>query len=281
MNGAEAGESESSSVATPTGRGALIRNGVVAFLTGATLMILLHESSHAIAGVLLGYHPVQLPFAVSYVPNPAPSAAAITAITGPLFSLISGLLLFVVDRAFRPFNARPYWRLVWLWTIFASIQEGFGYFFIAGIATAGDTAQAFTIWTLPTWAFLVSTGIGIGGLFLTAWLFSTPVCELSASLSDKRAISVWPWVYGTMMFVVLMAGYVLLSPGIGADAVVAVMAGAVAVGVYAPMSMMFRRDRFLAPQSPRLSAQPVAGYCLLGGLILINLVLTRGWLWPA
>ena len=42
-------------------RRTLIRHGSVAFVTGATIMILLHKASHALAGALLGYGVVQLP----------------------------------------------------------------------------------------------------------------------------------------------------------------------------------------------------------------------------
>lgn len=266
--------------AEPADRATLIRLGVVAFVTGVTIMVLLHESSHAVAGALLGYHPTQLPFAVTYLPEPATADAAVTAITGPLFSLISGFALYGIDRAVRPFRQWSYWRLVWLWTVFASIEEGFGYFTIAGLAPAGDTAQAFALWGLPGWTYFAATAFGVGGLFLTARMFADPVVELSSSISDRRAISVWPWLYGTIAGVVLMGIYVLLSPGIGLGGVAAVMAGAIAVGVYAPMSMMFRKGQVLAGTSPRLPRHPVAGYVLLAGLIGLNLILTRGWIWP-
>ncbi len=265
--------------AAATERGTLIRNGVVAFVTGATIMILLHETSHAVAGAVLGYGPTQLPFAVGYTPEPPAGAAALTAIAGPLFSLVTGFGLYAVDRRIRPFRARPYVRLVWLWTLFASLQEGFGYFMIAGLVPAGDTARAFTLWDLPTWMFFAATAFGIGGLFLTARLFADPVIELSSSITDRRAISVWPWLYGTIGLVLLMGLYVVASPAVGAGDVVAVMAGAVAVGVYAPMSMMFRSGQVGASEPPRLPRHPTAGYVLLGVLVLVNLILTRGWLW--
>ncbi len=267
-------------VAEGADRSTLIRGGLVAFVTGATIMIMLHESSHAVVGALQGYHPTQLPFAVTFEPEQTADDAALIAITGPLFSLASGLLLYLVDVFVRPFRGQPYWRLVWLWTIFASLQEGFGYFMIAALASAGDTAQAFVLWGLPGWVYLASTIFGIGGLFLTARLFAGPVIELSSSIADRRAISVWPWLYGTITVVVLMALYVIVSPGLGADAVVAVMAGAVAVGVYAPMSMMFRGGQCEAAAPPALPRHPIAGYVVLSALVIANLVLTRGWVWP-
>ena len=261
-------------------RTTLIRHGIVAFVTGATIMILLHEASHAVAGAVLGYGVVQLPFAVSSMPEPGAADAALTAITGPVFSIVSGLLLYGIDRVVRPFRARPYWRLVWLWTVFASLQEGFGYFLITGMIPAGDTARAFTLWGLPTWTFFAATAFGIGGLFLTARLFADPVIELSSSITDRRAISVWPWLYGTIVLVLLMGLYVIISPAlVSAGDVVAVMAGALAVGVYAPMSMMFRSGQVEATEPLRLPRHPVGGYVLLGALVVVNLILTRGWLW--
>jgi hypothetical protein len=186
----------------------------------------------------------------------------------------------VAARVVRPFRGRPYWRLVWLWTVFASLQEGFGYFLITGMIPAGDTARAFTLWGLPTWAFFAATAFGVGGLFLTARLFADPVIELSSSITDRRAISVWPWLYGTIVLVLLMGLYVIVSPAlVSAGDAVAVMVGAVAVGVYAPMSMMFRSGQVEASEPLRLPRHPVSGYALLGVLILVNLILTRGWLW--
>ena len=80
--------------------------------------------------------------------------------------------------------------------------------------------------------YFAATAVGIGGLFLTARLFADPVIELSSSITDRRAISVWPWLYGTIVLVLLMALYVTISPAVlGPGDVVAVMAGALAVGV--------------------------------------------------
>ena len=77
-----------------------------------------------------------------------------------------------------------------------------------------------------------------------------------------------------------MALYVVVSPAlVSPGGVVAVMAGALAVGVYAPMSMMFRSRQVDAVEPLRLPRQPVAGYVLLSVLIVVNQILTRGWLW--
>lgn len=265
----------------PTARHALIRNTSVAFVIGATIMVFLHESSHSVAGALQGYHPFQLPFAVGYRPEQTRTAAVVTLLTGPLFSLVSGFVGVVVDRLVRPFRRRPFWRLVWLWVVFGSIQEGFGYFQIAGILPAGDTGQAFTLLGLPAWAFFVSTALGIAGMFFTAFLFAQPIGEMSSSISDMRALAGWPWIFGTLGFLALMVVYVLLTPGIDAGSIAAVLAGAVAVGVYAPMSVMFSRWHGpIATSAPSVSGHPIAGYVVVAALFVFNLTLTTGWLWP-
>jgi hypothetical protein len=81
--------------------------------------------------------------------------------------------------------------------------------------------------------------VGIGGLFLLAWRFSRFVVTVSRDVADERVICVLPWIYGTLGLTALMAVYVVLTPGVSSAAVVAMMAGAASIGIFAPMSMMF------------------------------------------
>lgn len=111
-----------------------------------------------------------------------------------------------------------------------------------------------------------------------AWRFSRFVTTVSRNVTEKRAICVWPWLYGTIALVALMAVYVLLTPGIPADSVVAVMAGTAAIGVFAPMSMIFSRQ-MLARSSLGVPVWPRAGLALLAVLIVLNLALTRPFHW--
>lgn len=194
----------------------------------------------------------------------------ITALTGPLFSLVSGL----VAMQFRLFRARPFWMLAWAWLGVLSAEEGFGYFTIAGIVKAGDTGTALDLLEARGWSYWLCFVVGVGGLFLLAWRFSHFVTTLSRDITDKRAICVWPWLYGTIALTAPMAVYVLLTADIPAGSVVAVMAGAVAIGVFAPMSMMFSRQA-LASSSLAVPERPKPGLILLAVLIVLNLALTR------
>jgi hypothetical protein len=255
-----------------TTRGMLLLNSTVAFIVAGSLTILLHETSHAIAGIALGAQAIQSPFAVDYLPALTDHQQVLTALTGPIFSLVSGL----VAMQFRLF--RGFWTLVWGWFGVLSAEEGFGYFTIAGIVRVGDTGTAMKLLQAPHWTYWLCFVVGIAGLFLLAWRFSGFVVAVSRDVSDERAICVWPWIYGTLSLTALMAVYVLLTPGVSSAAVVAVMAGVVAIGVFAPMSMMFSK-RPLATSALAVPVRPRAGLVLLAVLIVLNLALTRQLHW--
>lgn len=261
-------------------RSHLILASSLALVIGATIMILLHETAHAIAGAVMGHHPLQLPFAVDYGPLPPAEDHVISLLVAPAFSLISGLVGVAIDARYELFTRRPFWRLVWLWTLFTSIQEGFGYLQISGLFQAGDTAQAFELLDAPPSWYIVATTVGWICLPLTAWMFAGRIRSMASSDRDKRAIAVWPWMIGTGVFVALMGVYVVLSPISDATVIVAVMAGAIAVGVYAPMSMMFGAKRFGATSSPVIAWPPIGGIALAVILIAFNLTLNLGWFWP-
>lgn len=258
----------------------IILGSSLGFVIGATIMIFLHETAHAVAAAVQGYHPTQIPFAVAYTPPPPVVPHVIVALAGPIFSVLSGLLGIVVDRFVVPFRARPFWRMVWLWTLFASVQEGLGYLQVTALLRAGDTAQALNLLEAPPIAYVIFTIVGWALLPVTAWLFAHRIRGLASSESDKSALAVWPWLIGTGGLLVLDTVYVLLSPVSEPEVIFAVLAGAVGIGVYAPISMMFGGKRFGATASPSMPWPPAAGLILLAALVALNLVLTQGWFWP-
>ncbi|MFT4234181.1 MAG: hypothetical protein QM607_04160 [Microbacterium sp.] len=259
-------------------RKALIVGSTLALLIGASIMVLLHESSHAVADALLGCTPTQVPFAVDCTPELAPDDGAIVAITGPIFSLALGLIGFAVDRIAKPLRAHPFWCLVWLWTIFLSIEEGVGYFVIVGLVPAGDTAVAYAAWGAPVWVYIVSTSLGIAAMFGTGWLFSRPLIDLTTTMSERNDLSFWPWIAGTLGFGVLTTIYMLLTPGIDGGAIAAVLFGIPGMAVFAPISLMFGGKRFEAAAPIRMGGV-TGGIILLCVLIVVNVTLTRGRLW--
>jgi hypothetical protein len=113
----------------------------VAFVAAHLVVVLLHEASHVVAGLALGYSNELFPFGVDHSPTPDRADAAVMALTGPAFSLVIGLLAMAV----RPFQrSAGFAHLWWLWFAFMSVMEGVGYLVLTPfhVGDTGSTSEA-------------------------------------------------------------------------------------------------------------------------------------------
>jgi hypothetical protein len=159
----------------------LLANSTLAFLVAASVTILLHETSHAVAGITLGAQAIQSPFAVGYRPALTSSQQVITALTGPIFSLVSGLGGHAVPALPRFLDAGVGWFGV------LGAEEGFRLLHDRGrhqgpghrhrVGPPGCTDMDWLCFA-----------VGIGGLFLLAWRFSRFVVTVSRDVADERVI---------------------------------------------------------------------------------------------
>lgn len=99
-------------------------NAAVAFVAAHLVVVLLHEPSHAVAGVALGYSSVMYPYGVIISPEPSQHGLAVVALAGPAFSLVTGLLAMSCMPWRR---GRGFLHLAWLWFAFMSVVQGAGY----------------------------------------------------------------------------------------------------------------------------------------------------------
>lgn len=125
---------------------------------------------------------------MDYDPPLGLTASVTASMTGPIFSLVTGLLAGLVN----PFAARPFWRMAWAWFAFLSAEEGFGYFTIAGIIKAGDTGSALNTLGAPGWTYWACFVFGIAGLFLLAFPFARVGVSVSTDVDRMRAFCVSP-----------------------------------------------------------------------------------------
>ena len=247
-------------------------NSSVAYVLATMLVIFLHESAHTVAGSLQGYQATQFTNEVRFTPEQTTSARAITALAGPLFSLLTGLLAMT----FRPFRRHGFARLFWVWAAFLSAEEGFGYFTVAPIITAGDTGAALEALNAPWWSGWVCMAFGIAGLFFLARQFAIRGVRYTRDLFEIRAFCYYPWLIGTAVSVALSAGFLMLTAGTSSDAVFAIIIGSASLGVFAPMAMLFWQKVGTAKEPLELSL-PRAGIAAAIGVAVGNLlVLTRG-----
>lgn len=182
----------------------------------------------------LGHVPTVSPFSVTSQPEGSSSQQIVEAGTGPVFSLILGLVLMVVARRW----GSGFVRLFWMWLAFMGVQNFVGYLVIAPVASGGDTGRVLALLDAPAWVYVVVGLAGVAGQFLLARRFAFEVKRYAADLDAERRIAFYPWLIGTGVAVVLAAVEVLLiSPS--PEIVVVVVSYNFAIGVFAPMQFIF------------------------------------------
>ncbi|WP_432557522.1 hypothetical protein [Granulicoccus sp. GXG6511] len=252
-------------------------NSTTAAVLATGIMILLHELVHLVAGLALGFPGVLFPFGVEHVGEPTPGQEAFMALSAPVFSLVTGIIMAL----WLPLRRKGgFAHLLWLWLAFTSLMEGVGYLIITPFG-AGDTAVAASSLGWPVGVQIAICLVGVGLLFLIARLFAPHVGRHGGPekgpLSRQWAFAFWPWVIGTVVNVALAITYFNLSSAeMGSGAGVAIVAASVALLVFAPMAFIFQRwfDKNYEPLG--LRPVPVVGLVALALLLVFNFVSLGG-----
>lgn len=265
-------DSATSTHAPPAPR-VIVFNATVAAVLGAALMVLVHEIVHLVTGLGLGLPGTLYSYGVEMEGTAVQNA--VVALSAPLFSLATGLLL----AFWTPLRRRGgFGHLLWLFFAFASLMEGVGYLIITPFG-AGDTAYAADQLGWGVAPRLVLCVVGIGLQFLVGLMFAVHVGRLAGRQKAHRlALTIWPWLVGTLVnlaltFLNLSTGAMELTPG----QTVAVAAAGSAVLVFGPMSMIFTRvmDR-QQPERFRLPSVPVLGIVGILAMVALNQLLNLG-----
>lgn len=263
----------------------MVLHASAAFVAAHLVVVLLHELAHVVAGLTLGFSNELFPFGVVHSPAPEPVAETVMLLAAPVFSLVAGVLAMAV----QPFRrARGQWHLLWLWAAGMSVLQGAGYLLLTPFGI-GDTGMAAELNDLPAvlgWLALVVAVLAMLGT--ARWFAGPAVQHTDGSLPALRAFTFYPWIVGTVVALALSGLWLTLADdGLGADlgpgSVVAVLMGAMALGVFAPMAMPFttgvqRRDPSAAGSEPLvLPAVPVVALAVAAVVVLVDLfVLVTG-----
>jgi hypothetical protein len=251
----------------------MLWSSTVAFVVAQMVVIILHESAHTLTGLLQGYRATQFAGEVRFTPEQTTRALVVTALAGPAFSLVSGL----VAMLFRPFRGLGFAELLWAWLAFLSAQEGFGYLTIAPIITGGDTGAALSALHAPGWVGWICTALGLAGTLFLARRFAVVGVRFTRDLYEIRAFCFYPWLIATGILVVLSAVQLAITPGTSIGAVVAIMAGSASLGIFAPVAMSFWQRVSVRKELLDLPPVPWAGIAAAVVLALLNiLILSRG-----
>ena len=253
----------------------LLTNNLVAALIASALMIVLHELAHLVAGLALGHPGTLYSFGVDHHGDPSESDQVVMLLAGPVFSLVTGVLL----QIWTPLRRRGgFAHLVWVWFAFASVQEGVAYLCLTPFG-AGDTGTAAQLLGLPVLVQFAVLLLGVAGMFANAWAFAPHMARHAGPDPRRRnAMTLFPWLYGMIAAVLLSLLYLTISPAdLPAGAQIAVLAAGTATFVFAPMAHIFaRRVTAVAVEPLRLRPIPVVGLVLLALLVAGNIVLSFG-----
>lgn len=148
-----------------------------------------HELAHALAGLALDRGPTLSFGAVEYARDVSVGAQVATAAAGPLFSLVSGALLFALARR-RLFGARA--QLFVLWLAYHGLVNFIGYAFTTAFAASADAGRVARLLGASTPVLVGATVAGWAGLMLIARPFGAPFAALAPrDLADDAQAKGW------------------------------------------------------------------------------------------
>ncbi|MGV8847467.1 hypothetical protein [Tessaracoccus sp.] len=195
--------------------------------------VILHEYAHAVAHLMAGADSSTIR-AMSADPTGSLSAAAQgwTAAAGPLFSLVAGLIVWVIARSLR---CAAFQMAFWFYI--AALQNAAGYLIITPFGV-GDTATMVERWGWPTWVQMVMPFIGAVMMLGLAALVAVDVRARFQSVRGLRMAVMWPVLWATSVLVVISLILALVG-GYDADVVFVMVMSMTSVYVAALMCSIF------------------------------------------
>lgn len=186
------------------------------FAIAQLIEVFLHEGSHAVAALALGYPPTIGQFVEnSAVEGSTSGAHAVIAAAGPVGSLVVGLLFCALYR--RPSRRHSFGGMLMMWMAMTGIVSAVGYVVVMPFLTIGDTAVVADTFGIPVVArYAIAAGSMVALYFAcrpltTMWLDTLPDGVPLITPDDRRRTV-------TRLWIPYLIGFVLLIPaGVGGD----------------------------------------------------------------
>jgi hypothetical protein len=244
-------------------------NSAVGFALACLVMITLHEFAHAAVALLQGNSPTVRAFSVDTGADSDGERIA-TALGGPLFSLVSGLVVLTL-----PVDRLPtFWRLTVLWFGLLSVQEFSGYLITGPFAGVGDIGRALELSGSPAWVGWIGFVIGwaityfVGRVAVRRLIAFT---DADAPLAPQlREVGLFAWLTGVVIVLVLSIG---LFDG-GGDGPFEAL-GLIASGIFLIFVRLFMTDAKRTPGSSARFDVPVVGVVVLIVVAVLRQVFLR------
>ncbi|HMC08792.1 MAG TPA: hypothetical protein VKL22_05690 [Actinomycetota bacterium] len=247
-------------------------NSTVAFVGALFLSVTLHELAHGLTALAFGVTPTVYAGHETHAVL-SPGREAVVALAGPLFSLVSGLIVLLAPR-----RGRGFWRLFKVWFGVLSIQSFFGYLMTGPFVTYGDIGHAFRLLHTPGVAYVAAFVVGLLGTFALGRFLTEQLLELTdgEGVSEERAAQLrqfafFTWIAGVVLALLLSVSSDLLSRNGIFEA-----AAIFTAGIPALMARIFMR-RLSVRGIGFAGGVPWAGIALVAVLTVLRLtVLTSG-----
>ncbi len=190
----------------------VILNSTILYIIAFLITTIIHEFSHALAGVLNGSEPVLHHNYVEHLAISHLSALQRVSISlaGPISSLIQGLLagwIYLTSQKQKPLH------LFLLWFSALGFSNFFGYLMTGPLFRAGDIGKVYLLLKLPLPIQIIIAVIGAAVLFFIAYKLTVPFLQFSYRqewVVDEHSrknfafgIIILPWIIGSSIVTIL------------------------------------------------------------------------------
>lgn len=182
----------------------ILINSTLAFVSAFVITTFIHESGHYLSYLIFGADPTLFHNYVQTASQDLPvHARIISALAGPLISLVQGILFWVVISRNSQSTAR---NLFFLWMSLLGLVNFFGYLVMTPLSTVGDTGKAASLLGLDSSIRIV---VAVAGFAMLMW----SVLKIGRSFSnfipadldrEKRT----KYVYSVMFFPIMIGSVV-------------------------------------------------------------------------
>ena len=121
-------------------------NGILIYATTALLTLIIHETGHFLVEILWGFKAVMHTDYGSYSGFASDTQKIIIAAAGPIFSLLQGLILYLISSRIVK---KGIFSLFTLWLSLQGFILFFGYLVCSPFFIYGDTGQVFYLLHSP------------------------------------------------------------------------------------------------------------------------------------
>lgn len=205
-------------------------NSALAFVLAGLVATTLHEVAHFITALVADGNGLLTPGYVGLSDTITKNNAIISAAAGPLFSLLSGLLIIYIARNW----GQGFTRLFWTWLGFLSAQIGFGYFLVCLFAKAGDTGFVLSSINASWLVYAAITAIGaVGTYFILPKMFSASTSRYVKNKKEFFQLGMYPWLIGTLTLVVI---YTIIESVVMHQYDLFSMIGTATIGIFVPLA---------------------------------------------